>query len=335
MRQSVAERPLSPLFQNVFGTLLGRRKAIEAVNPDLRSIAVLLPNFVRPWTRNVLQAALKRMKPKIPEGMRVATYHVPATDTGPSIRLLAFDRGETAGIRPALIWMHGGGYVIGTPEQDLDLMRILLDRLDVTIISIDYRLAPEHPFPAPLDDCHDAFCWIVAHADKLGIDPDRLIVGGQSAGGGLAAALVQRAVDSGPVQPVFQLLVYPMLDAMTVARSDHAGTGWFMWTPASNQFGWKSYLGSDPRSGHYPAYAVPATRGDLRGMPPAWIGVGTLDLFYAENRSYAERLNEAGVACELYIEEGAYHGFDLVCPTATATKRFYGSMLSALEGAIA
>lgn len=328
------ERPLSPALLRILGAVFGRTRFIEAVNPELRSIAVLVPGFVRPWTRNLIQSGVKRLKPAAPAGVRLATHHVPGVDGRASTRLLVFDREGSSGVRPVLFWMHGGGYVIGAPEQDFSFMRILLDRLDVVVVSVDYRLAPDHPFPAPLDDCHAALCWMVEHADTLGIDPSRVIIGGQSAGGGLAAALVQRAVDTGPIRPVFQLLVYPMLDAMTVARRDHAGTGHFVWTPASNLYGWQSYLGFDPRRNVYPSYAVPASRNNLSGLPPAWIGVGKLDLFYEEDCAYAKRLRDAGVACDLHVEEGAYHGFDLACPEAEASKRFQASLISALAKAV-
>lgn len=210
-------------------------------------------------------------------------------------------------------------------------MARLLDRLDVVVASVDYRLAPDHPFPGPLDDCHAALEWVVRNADKLGIDTNRVVIGGQSAGGGLAAALVQRTVDQEPVLPLFQLLIYPMLDAMTVARQDDAGTGEFMWTPKSNRYGWQSYLGADPTSGSYPDYAVPSAREDLSKLPPAWIGVGSLDLFHAEDRAYAERLRKAGVPCEFKTIDGAYHGFDVLVPDAASATRFNNSMFAALE----
>lgn len=328
------ERPLSPSLLRVLGALLGRTRDIEAVSPELRSITVLVPGFVRPWNRNLIQSGVKRLKPAAPAGVRLATHHVPGVDGRPSTRLLVFDREGSTGVRPVLFWMHGGGYVIGAPEQDFSFMRFLLERLDVVVVSVDYRLAPDHPFPEPLDDCHAALCWVAEHSDELGVDPARLVIGGQSAGGGLAAALVQRVMDTGPVRPVFQLLVYPMLDAMTTSRRDHAGTGRFVWTPASNLYGWQSYLGSDPRRGVYPSYAVPAARNNLSGLPPAWIGVGKLDLFYEEDCAYVKRLRDAGVACDLHIEDGAYHGFDLACPEAEASKRFHASLLSALEKAV-
>ncbi|MGK2909737.1 MAG: alpha/beta hydrolase [Sphingobium sp.] len=250
--------------------------------------------------------------------------------SGPPVRLVLFERETSSRMRPALLWIHGGGYVIGTPEQDMAFVTRVLDRLDIVIFSVDYRLAPEHSFPAPLDDCYAAWNWVNEHASELAIDVARMAIGGQSAGGGLAAGLVQRVADDGSIAPVFQLLVYPMLDARTTVERDHGGKGQFVWTPDSNHFGWASYLGQDPRIDEYPTYAVPAKRTDLVGLPPAWIGVGTLDLFHDEDVEYGQRLRDAGVACVTYVTEGGYHAFDVIKPQAVATSCFYDSMLAAL-----
>lgn len=311
-----------------------RMRSIAAVAPDLRSPVLLLPGLINGVTRPLIQRAIKATPMKKPNDVRVETYHVSRGDADATTRLMIFDREGSSGIRPVLFWMHGGGYVTGTPEQDVSLIALLLARFDIVVASVDYRLAPEHPFPVPLNDCHAALAWVVEHADELKIDPARLLVGGQSAGGGLAAALVQRLIDQGPVKPIFQLLIYPMLDAMTVARKNDKGTGAFVWTPTSNRFGWQSYLGGEPTSGSYPAYAVPAARGDLKGLPPTWIGVGSLDLFFEEDRHYAARLREAGVSCDLYIADGAYHGFDILVPEAASTTLFNESMFSALDEAL-
>ena len=247
------------------------------------------------------------------------------------MRIVGFERSVSLTPRPALLWLHGGGFVCGVPKQDTAFLARLLDRLDLLIVSVDYRLAPEHPFPAALDDAHAALAWLVDNAAKLGVDPARIAVGGQSAGGGLAAALAQRAVDQGPVTPAFQLLIYPMLDASTTRRQEHGDTGRFVWTPDSNCFGWRSYLGRNPIDGDHPAYAVPAARADLGGLPPAWIGVGSLDLFHDENLDYGQRLKDAGVAADICVVEGAYHGFDAFTPNTTTSRGFRDDMIDSLE----
>lgn len=179
--------------------------------------------------------------------------------------------------------------------------------LGILVVGVDYRLAPEHPFPAALDDCYAALRWLHDRAEQLGVDPARIAVGGASAGGGLAAGLAQRAHDLAEVPVALQVLTYPMLDDRTVLRRDHAGRGRILWTPASNRYGWTSYLGHPPGAAEPPPYAVPARRADLAGLPPAWIGVGELDLFHDEDVEYARRLEAAGVPVTLHVEPGMYH----------------------------
>lgn len=324
------------------GTLVGasaltifairRARKMKIVPSELRNAALIVsPTFSSMAVWLIRKATALSPVTKPPRGVRMTELSVASSKNGPAVRVVLFERETTSGIRPALLWMHGGGYVIGTPEQDMAFVARILDTLDIAIVSVDYRLAPEHPFPAALHDCHTALAWLVEHASEMAIDVNRIAIGGQSAGGGLAAALVQRAVDDQLLVPAFQLLVYPMLDARTTRRHDHGVTGQFVWTPKSNRFGWARYLGHDPAIETFPVYAVPAQRDDFARLPPAWIGVGTLDLFHDEDVEYGERLKHAGVASVTYVTEGGYHAFDLLSPESDATFRFYASMLSALS----
>lgn len=309
-----------------------RLRQMKAVPAELRSAALMVSPTLSPMLVRLIRLAAKLgPAPKSPRGVRMSERLVAASADRLPVRIVVFERETSSAKRPALLWIHGGGYVIGTPEQNMAFFENVLNRLDIAIVSVDYRLAPEHPFPAPLDDCHAALRWIVEHSSELAIDIDRIVIGGQSAGGGLAAALVQRVVDEGLIAPVFQLFVYPMLDARTTATPYQGPVGQFVWTPKSNRFGWTSYLGRDPAIGEYPAYAVPAQRSELAGLPPAWIGVGTLDLFHDEDVEYGKRLREVGVACVTYVVEGGYHAFDVRNPKAAATSHFYDSMLAALS----
>ena len=206
--------------------------------------------------------------------------------------------------------------------------------LNVLVVNVDYRLAPECPFPAGLADCYAALAWLHDNAKTLNIDPDRIAVGGDSAGGGLAACLAQRAHDAG-LGVAFQLLIYPMLDDRTCLREPEAGVGELIWTPASNQFGWSSYLGTEPGTVSPPPYAAASRRYALAGLPPAWIGVGTPDLFRGEDVAYAERLREAGVEVTLEIVEGLYHGADGLASDAPQSKLFYASQVDALRHGLA
>jgi acetyl esterase/lipase len=226
---------------------------------------------------------------------------------------------------PALLWIHGGGYVIGTAQQDDELCRRFARDLGVTVAAVDYRLAPEHPYPAPLEDCYSALSWL---AKLPAVDPARVAIGGASAGGGLAAALAFLARDRGEVSPTLQLLAYPMLDDRSGSTAENPN--YRLWGPKSNRFGWAAYLGNAD-----PQVAVPARRDDLNGLPPAWIGVGSNDLFHDEDVAYAERLNAAGVPCQLEVVDGAFHGFDQVVPKAGVSRAFFASQSASLRTALA
>jgi acetyl esterase/lipase len=175
--------------------------------------------------------------------------------------------------------------------------------------------------------------WVAAHAEQLGIDSKRIAIGGASAGGGLAASLVQLAHDRLEIEPIFQLLVYPMLDDRAVLRTDLDDGDSIIWDQKSNRFGWESYLGKACGAEDAPAYAVPARRADLSGLPPAWIGVGSLDIFHAEDVAYAQRLQACGVACELIVVPGAFHGFDVFNPKIPIVQDFRRSQICALKKA--
>jgi acetyl esterase/lipase len=226
---------------------------------------------------------------------------------------------------PALLWIHGGGYVMGSAQQDDRLCRRFARELGITVAAVDYRLAPEHPYPASLEDCYSALTWLAA---LPAVDPARVAIGGASAGGGLAAALALLARDRGEVTPTLQLLAYPMLDDRTGAGPDNPN--YRLWGPKSNRFGWAAYLG-----GADPQVAVPARRDDLSGLPPAWIGVGTHDLFHDEDLAYAERLTQAGVPCQVQVIDGAFHGFDQVVPKAAVSRAFFANQCASLRAALA
>ncbi|QYU68985.1 alpha/beta hydrolase [Leptolyngbya sp. 15MV] len=210
----------------------------------------------------------------------------------------------------AVLLFHGGGFVIGRPEDLLAKAVVFATQLGVPVICPRYRLAPEAPYPAALDDCRAAWSQLLGRAEAMAIDPHKIVIGGFSAGGGLAASLVQKLRDKGGVQPAAQLLVYPMLDDRTAAWRALDKPRHRVWSNRNNRFAWTSYLGRAPEN-DCPRYAAAARCEDLAGLPPAWIGVGTCDLFLDENRVYAHRLSAAGVPT-IYLEvEGAIHGFDM------------------------
>lgn len=260
--------------------------------------------------------------PKKLEGADVENIFIPRTDNRTNLRVRIYKPNSVADPTPVLLWIHGGGFLIGKPEQDDVSCAQFVRELGLTIVSVDYRLAPKYPFPAALDDCYSALQWVVAHSRQLGIDPKRIAIGGASAGGGLAAALVQLAHDRQEIQIAFQMLVYPMLDDRTVLRTDIDDSQNITWNHRSNRYGWESYLGRECGAAEVRAYSVPARRADLSGLPPAWIGVGALDIFHDEDVAYAQRLRECGVECEIEIVPGAFHGFDVFDPTLPIVQDF-------------
>jgi acetyl esterase/lipase len=199
------------------------------------------------------------------------------------------------------------------------------------VAAVEYPLAPEQKFPVPLHDCYDALNWLVRQPD---VDSSRIAVGGASAGGGLAAALALLARQRGEVQLAFQLLAYPMLDDRTATQLHRDEKSFRLWNTKANRFGWQSYLGHPPGQTGVDALAAPARVDTLAALPPAWIGVGTLDLFYQEDVTYADRLRAAGVACALDVVNGGFHGFDLIRPKAGVSQAFHSAQVAALAAAL-
>lgn len=228
-------------------------------------------------------------------------------------RIRLHRRVDLDGPAPALFWVHGGGFVLGMPEQDDARFDQWCRRHDLVGAAVEYRLAPEHPYPAGLEDCYSALKWLKHHGPEVDVDPDRIGIGGPSGGGGIAAALALLVRDRGEFEISHQMLIYPMIDDTQSSVS----AGWEhvpVWDPSSNRFGWSSYLtgtGDDP-----PHHAAPTRATDLTGLPPTFIMVGGFDGFLDENIDYAQRLIHAGVAVELHVYPGAPHGFDLLAPDA-------------------
>lgn len=289
-------------------------------HPELRRAARVVPKqVITPLTLPLMRAASRMMWRKAPtDDIEVLTL-----TSGVGVRLYRPTGVALPG--PGLLWIHGGGYVIGDAAQDDVLCRRFARELGATVASVNYRLAPEHPYPAPVEDCYSALSWLAA---LPAVDPARVAIGGASAGGGLAASLALLARDRGQIPLAAQLLVYPMIDDRTVDRTGLDNPGHRLWNQASNRFGWRAYLGKAD-----PDIAVPARRDDLSGLPPAWIGVGTLDLFHDEDLAYAERLRAAGVPCEVEVVDGAFHGFDGVAPKADVSLSFFRSQCALLRTA--
>ena len=261
--------------------------------------------------------------------------HIPGPPGAPEVRLWVVDPAPSEQGKPVLLHMHGGGFMMTDPFLMPRLQGIAAD-CHCVVVSVDYRLAPETRYPGSLEDNYAALKWVHTHAEELGIDRSRIAVGGESAGGTHAASLAIHARDRNEVPIVFQLLIYPALDDRTGStRPVPPAIGHFMWTASANRFAWSSLLGVPAGSSKVPAAAVPARVASVAGLPPAWIGVGSIDLFVEEDMEYARRLVHAGVATELLVVRGAFHGFDLLVPDAESSKQFSASWKSALRKAFA
>ena len=217
---------------------------------------------------------------------------------------------------PVLLWFHGGGYCMGSARDNVQRLAGIARQTQCAVISVDYRLAPENPYPAALDDGVAAFEWVVANGKQLGCATNKVAVGGASAGAGLAAAVALFLRDKPTLQPKFQLLIYPMLDDRGRTPSSYAITDSKLWNRETNSMAWALYHGEQAGRSDVPAYAAPSRATDLSRLPPAFIAVGDLDIFLDENVEYASRLGRSGVPAELHVYPGAIHGFDILAPTS-------------------
>jgi acetyl esterase/lipase len=286
-----------------------------------------------PALRAASEQMLAGMKDQMPviEGVTTEDRRVAGPADAPDVAVRIYRETGRPDTLPALLWIHGGGYMLGSIEQeDISAKRITLAGECVTV-SVDYRLAPENPFPAPLEDCYAVLKWLASHTDELEIDPDRIAIGGASAGGGLAAGLALLARDRGEVDIISQFLIYPMIDDRNITPASETLADTLMWTRESNLMGWRAYLGSEPGGEGVSPYASALRADDLTGLPPAYIAVGELDLFLEESVAYARRLIGSCIPTELHVYPGACHGFDMMAPDAYISRQFTDDFYRALQ----
>lgn len=311
------------------------------VDPELIPMLDVSPSLVLNdesllQTRAVLETMNVQAPADLPEfpDVSVSERRVPGPEGAPDVRVLVYLPRNVAAPLSALLWIHGGGYVLGKAEQADLQAKSIASEIGCAVVSVDYRLAPEVPHPGPVEDCYAALKWLHASAGELGVDTTRLAIGGDSAGGGLTAALALLTRDRGEVPLVFQLLIYPMLDDRSVTTTDpHPYTGEYIWTAESNRFGWTALLGQEPGGPDVSPYAAAARAEKLEGLPATFIGVGTLDLFLEEDLEYARRLIRAGVPTELHVYPGAFHGFPMAAHAQVA-QMFEQDQLNALKRAL-
>lgn len=273
----------------------------EELGPLNKAAGWLVINW---FTYRFMRALGRRNRP---EFNRTGVVITDRPDLGPGTILVTPQARQSAS---ALMLIHGGGFVIGAPENVLPKAAHFARALGITVICPGYRLAPEARFPAAHNDCHNVWTNLVKNADELSIDPNAIVVGGYSAGSGLAANLVHRLRDEGCTQPAAQLLIYPMLDDRTALRTEIDKPRHRVWSNRNNRFAWTRFLGHDlGQDGAH--YAIAARREDLSGLPPTWLGVGNCDLFLDENREYFQKLSDAGNDCTYVEVDGGIHGFDM------------------------
>ncbi|MGV8883783.1 MAG: alpha/beta hydrolase [Rhodoglobus sp.] len=256
---------------------------------------------------------------------------IPGPDGAPDITVSIFMRTDHVAGGPAIYHTHGGGMIIGDRFTGADEFLGWVMEFDAVVVSVEYRLAPEHPDPAPVDDSYAGLAWTAAHADELGFDPSRLIIAGASAGGGLAAGVALKARDLGGPALAGQLLIYPMLDDRNETVSSHQVDGFGVWDRGSNDTGWDALLGDRRKTDAVSIYAAPARTTDLTGLPPAFIDVASAEVFRDEDVAYATKIWEQGGVAELHVWPGGFHGFDAMAPQAALSVRARAARLDWLH----
>jgi acetyl esterase/lipase len=305
---------------------------ISRVAPELKEILTVFPPLNLP---EGLEAA--RQAPAIPieklESVNISTRTIPGGDSQEMKIKIYEPVSRNAGKLPALLFIHGGGYVLGDVDGSDGDCQLFAEEAQCVVVSVEYRLAPEHPYPAPLEDCYAALVWMTNAAEELKIDVSRVAIAGQSAGGGLTAALSLLARDRKGPAISFQMPLYPMIDDRNVTPSSYEITDErAIWNRGNNLAGWRMYLG-EHANGEISPYAAPAHAKNLSNLPPTFTCVGQLDPFRDETIEYVAKLAQAGVAVEFHLYPGAYHGFELLNPTSEIGKQARSEYVQALKKA--
>ncbi|MGF9858569.1 alpha/beta hydrolase [Priestia endophytica] len=309
-----------------------KKKSSHLLDPDLKAFTEsMLTTVLTSETLEQTRKHSENMIPSLPENLPIelSERFIPGKPGDPDVRVLVFTPENHSSLRPGYLHIHGGGMVYGKPDLNIPENAKLALELDCIVVSVDYRLAPETPYPGPIEDCYAALKWMHDYASELGMDNSKIAIGGESAGGGLAASLAVLARDRNEVNIIFQRLIIPMLDDRTCIAEDHPYNGEYAWTSKDNRFGWKALLGHEPGIEGVSPYASAPREENLSGLPPAFICVGAIELFLEESLEYAKHLIRAGVPTELHVYPGAHH-LALAVSEARVTKSANKDMFKAL-----
>ncbi len=270
--------------------------------------------------------------PKDPR-VRVYNYYIQNSDNTDKMRLRIYEPVIKKGSLPGIFWIHGGGLIMGVPEECEDLNLRFAVEVGAVVVAVDYRLAPEHPYPAPIEDCYTGLKWFSENCSSLEVDNERIAVIGVSAGGGLCAALTLMARDRKGPAISFQMPLYPMIDDRMITPSSNMDLDHRVWNKDANKFAWNAYLGHVDPSGRT-SYMAAAREKDLSGLPPAYSCVGELDIFRDDTVNYIQRLVQAGVPAEFHLYPGCIHGFEAYAPNAPISIRAVNEYIRVLKEAI-
>ncbi|MEK4172762.1 alpha/beta hydrolase [Lysinibacillus sp. FSL L8-0312] len=305
------------------------------VLPELRQAYSQFPGFRLQedlaWSRSLL------VQPPLEKSKLVHTTNcmIPRGDGGEMLVKIYEPVKRSNDKLPAMLWIHGGGFVMGHPDMDDLLCERFVQTANCVVVSVDYRLAPEHPYPAAIEDCYAGLVWMTAEAPSLGIDVKRVAIAGASGGGGLTAALALMARDKGGPSIIFQMPLYPMLDNRNETPSSYEITdAHATWSRSNNLTAWRMYLGEEKDTNELSPYAVPSRADNLAGLPPTYTCIGQLDLFRDETFDYVTRLAQAGVDVEINLYPGSFHCFEVFVPEAEVSQRASQNYLDAMARAL-
>jgi acetyl esterase/lipase len=302
------------------------------VNPELQSAINKLQELAGSTSYNLTDLAGARAMNKAineqrldaepeRESVNIETKTIYDAEMAIEVEIQTYSVKSTASQKAGILFIHGGGYIFGRAQDARGRLSEWCEELDVFIVSVEYRLAPETPFPGALYDCYAALKWLFSNALDVGVDAQRIAIVGESAGGGLAAGLALYARDHSDLKVAFQLLIFPMIDHTNIEPASDLTPDTYIWNRENNRFAWDAYLGQK-LSPDMLQYAAPSSASDLTGLPPTFIPVGESDLFFAEDKEYAQRLSAAGIDVEFKAYADAFHAFATIIPEAGISTQF-------------